>query len=36
VAAQLAAESDPGKVHEVLRTEIRKALLEFADSTNRG
>jgi hypothetical protein len=36
VAAQLAAETDPAKVHEVLRTEIRKALLEFADSTNRG
>jgi hypothetical protein len=34
VAAQLAAETDPAKVHEVLRTEIRKALLEFADSTN--
>mgnify|MGYP001039313779 CR=1 FL=1 len=36
VSALLAAETDPAKVHEVLRTEIRKALLEFADSTNRG
>ena len=34
VAAVLAAESDPHKVHEVLTTEIRKALLEFADGTN--
>lgn len=36
VAAVLAAETDPAKVHEVLRTEIRKALLEFADNPNRG
>jgi len=34
VAAVLAAESDPHKVHETLTTEIRKALLEFADGTN--
>jgi len=34
VAAQLAAETDPAKVHEILTTEIRKALLEFADATN--
>jgi hypothetical protein len=34
VAAMLAAENDPRKVHETLTTEIRKALLEFADSSN--
>ena len=34
VAAVLAAENDPRKVHEVLTTEIRKALLEFADGSN--
>ncbi len=34
VAAMLAAESDPAKVHEILTTEIRKALLEFADGVN--
>ncbi|MBI2818135.1 MAG: hypothetical protein HYX72_14465 [Acidobacteria bacterium] len=34
VAALLAAESDPHKVHEILTTEIRKALLEFADASN--
>jgi len=34
VAAMLAAESDSHKVHEILTTEIRKALLEFADGTN--
>jgi hypothetical protein len=35
VAAVLAAESDPTRVHEILATEIRKALLEFADGANR-
>jgi len=35
VAAVLAAESDPVRVHEILATEIRKALLEFADGANR-
>jgi hypothetical protein len=30
----LAAEGDPRKVHETLTTEIRKALLEFADGSN--
>ena len=35
VAAVLAAESDPARVHEILATEIRKALLEFADGANR-
>jgi len=34
VAAVLAAESDSHKAHEILTTEIRKALLEFADGTN--
>ncbi len=34
VAAVLAAESDPRKVHENLTTEIRKALVEFADGSN--
>lgn len=34
VSAMLAAESDPAKVHAVLTTEIRKALLEFADGAN--
>ncbi len=34
VAAVLAAENDPRKVHEVLTTEIRKALLEFADGSS--
>ena len=32
VAAMIAAESDPHRVHEILTTEIRKALFEFADS----
>jgi hypothetical protein len=32
VAAMLAAESDPAKCYEILATEIRKALNEFADS----
>lgn len=32
LAAVLAAESDPRKVHELLSTEIRKALLEFSDA----
>ena len=31
LAAVLAAETDPVKVHEVLTTEIRKALLDFSD-----
>ncbi len=35
VAAVLAAESDPARVHEILAIEIRKALLEFADGANR-
>ena len=34
LAAVLAAESDSIKVHEILTTEIRKALLEFADDTD--
>jgi len=34
LAAVLAAESDSAKVHELLATEIRKALLEFADDTH--
>jgi len=34
VAAMLAAEGDPRKVHEILTAEIRKALNEFADSRN--
>jgi hypothetical protein len=34
VSAVLAAESDPVKVHTILITEIRKALLEFADVAN--
>ena len=34
VAAMLAAESDPSKVYEILATEIRKALNEFADSNS--
>ena len=32
LAAVLAAESNPRQVHELLATEIRKALLEFADA----
>ena len=32
LAAVLAAERDPSKVHELLMCEIRKALLEFADA----
>ncbi len=32
VAALVAAEADPGKVHQLLATEIRKALNEFADA----
>jgi hypothetical protein len=35
VSAQLASETDPVKVHEILTTEVRKALLEFANGTNR-
>ena len=31
VAAMIAAESDPHRVHEILTTEIRKALFKFAD-----
>jgi pyruvate/2-oxoglutarate dehydrogenase complex dihydrolipoamide acyltransferase (E2) component len=34
VSAMLAAESDASKVHGSLTTEIRKALLEFADGAN--
>jgi hypothetical protein len=34
LAAVLAAESDSVKVHDILATEIRKALLEFADDTH--
>jgi hypothetical protein len=34
LAAILAAESDSAKVHEILATEIRKALAEFADDTD--
>lgn len=34
VSAQLASETDPAKVHEVLDSEIRKALLEFANERN--
>ena len=32
LAAVLAAESDPRQVHELLSTEIRKALTEFSDA----
>lgn len=32
LAAVLAAERDPSKVHELLMSEIRKALLEFGDA----
>jgi len=32
LAAVLAAESDPSRVHELLSTEIRKALTEFSDA----
>ena len=35
VAAMLAANSDPAKVHEILGTEIRSALEEFADAAHR-
>ncbi len=35
VAALMAAESDPARIHEILTTEIRKALLEFSDTQNR-
>jgi hypothetical protein len=34
LAAVLAAESDPAKVHEILTTEIRKALLDYSDDTD--
>ena len=34
VAAMLAAESDATRAHDILATEIRKALLEFADGVN--
>ena len=34
VAAMLAAESDATRAHEILATEIRRALLEFADGVN--
>jgi hypothetical protein len=32
LAAVLAAEGNPARVHELLTTEIRKALLEFGDA----
>jgi hypothetical protein len=32
LAAVLAAEADPRQVHELLSTEIRKALTEFSDA----
>jgi hypothetical protein len=32
LAAVLAAETNPRQVHELLTTEIRKALLEFSDA----
>jgi len=32
LAAVLAAETDPRRVHELLSTEIRKALTEFSDA----
>jgi hypothetical protein len=35
VSAMVAAEPDASKVHAALTTEIRKALLEFADAANR-
>ena len=31
VAAMLAAETDPGRVHQILSEEIRKALIELCD-----
>jgi hypothetical protein len=34
LAAMLAAENDPSKVYEILATEIRKALNEFADTNS--
>jgi hypothetical protein len=34
LAAVLAAESDSARVHDILATEIRKALLEFADDAD--
>jgi hypothetical protein len=34
VAAVLAAESDPGRVHEILTNEIRTALQEFSDGNS--
>jgi len=34
VAAVVAAESDPAKVHEILAAEIRSALQEFSDPPN--
>jgi hypothetical protein len=36
LAAVLAAESDPRKVHEMLTVEIRQALVEFADGNDRN
>jgi hypothetical protein len=35
VAAVVASEGDSAKVHHILTTEIRRALQEFADGTNR-
>jgi hypothetical protein len=34
LAATLAAETDPGKVYEILASEIRKALNEFASANS--
>jgi hypothetical protein len=34
LAALLAAETDPARVHELLTTEIRRALQEFADANS--
>jgi len=33
LAAVVAAESDPRRVHELMSTEIRKALTEFSDAS---
>jgi hypothetical protein len=34
LAAALAAESDSAKVHEILTTEIRKTLVDYADDAD--
>jgi len=34
LAAVLAAETDPSRVHDALVTEIRKVLVEFADANS--